>query len=161
MAAQTGLCLAWLETPEDTFCRVVAHLNHGNLPVTFRLGYESWFVKSRRKSMDFWQGSCWVSVDATESDWIYSGFHSTRQMERSCHINFLNKSDVVRLVILRIFFRGDLVMKNISTAIYSFPLIQEGSCQLLAKTKYSTGKLPRRFAQDQCAQVNWPRSKWP
>ena len=25
VAAQTGLCLAWLETSEDTFCRVVAH----------------------------------------------------------------------------------------------------------------------------------------
>ena len=24
MAAQAGLCLAWFETPEDTFCRVVA-----------------------------------------------------------------------------------------------------------------------------------------
>ena len=29
MAAQAGLCLAWLETPEDTFCRVVAHV-HAN-----------------------------------------------------------------------------------------------------------------------------------
>ena len=27
MAAQAGLCLAWLETPEDMFCRVVAHLH--------------------------------------------------------------------------------------------------------------------------------------
>ena len=26
MAAQAGLCLAWLETPEDTFCLVVAQL---------------------------------------------------------------------------------------------------------------------------------------
>ena len=26
VAAQAGLCLAWLETPEDTSCRVVAHL---------------------------------------------------------------------------------------------------------------------------------------
>ena len=26
MAAQAGLCLAWLETPEDTFCRVVAQM---------------------------------------------------------------------------------------------------------------------------------------
>ena len=26
MAAQAGLCLAWSETPEDTFCRIVAHL---------------------------------------------------------------------------------------------------------------------------------------
>ena len=26
MAAQAGLCLAGAETPEDTFCRVVAHL---------------------------------------------------------------------------------------------------------------------------------------
>ena len=27
MAAQAGLCVAWSETPEDTFCRVVAHGN--------------------------------------------------------------------------------------------------------------------------------------
>ena len=26
MAAQAGLCLAWSETPEDTFCRAVAHV---------------------------------------------------------------------------------------------------------------------------------------
>ena len=26
MAAQVGLCLAWSETPEDRFCRVVAHV---------------------------------------------------------------------------------------------------------------------------------------
>ena len=25
-AAQAGLCLAWSETPEDTFCRVVARM---------------------------------------------------------------------------------------------------------------------------------------
>ena len=26
MALQAGLCLAWSEAPEDTFCRVEAHL---------------------------------------------------------------------------------------------------------------------------------------
>ena len=26
MAAQAGFCLAWSETPEDTFCRVVAQI---------------------------------------------------------------------------------------------------------------------------------------
>ena len=26
MAAQAGLCLAWSETPEDTFCHVVVHI---------------------------------------------------------------------------------------------------------------------------------------
>ena len=26
MAAQAGLCLAWSETPEDMFCRVVAQI---------------------------------------------------------------------------------------------------------------------------------------
>ena len=26
VAVQAGLCLAWSETPEDTFCRVVAHV---------------------------------------------------------------------------------------------------------------------------------------
>ena len=31
MAAQASLCLAWSETPEDTFCRVMAHINVGNV----------------------------------------------------------------------------------------------------------------------------------
>ena len=26
MTAQAGLCLAWSETPEDTYCRVVVHV---------------------------------------------------------------------------------------------------------------------------------------
>ena len=26
MAAQAGLCLAWSETPKDTFCHVVVHM---------------------------------------------------------------------------------------------------------------------------------------
>ena len=39
----------------------------------------------------------------------------------------------------------------ISTAILSFPLIQEGQFQLQAKDcALSTGKLPRRLAQEQC-----------
>ena len=42
----------------------------------------------------------------------------------------------------QIFFRGDLVMKNISTAILSLLLIKKDSCQLLAKEwALSTGKL--------------------
>ena len=28
VAAQAGLCLAWSETPEDTFCRVMAHYDN-------------------------------------------------------------------------------------------------------------------------------------
>ena len=40
--------------------------------------------------------------------------------------------------------------ENISTAILPLPLIQESSCQLLAKEcALSTGKLPRRLAQEQ------------
>ena len=27
VAAQASLCLAWSETPKDTFCRVVAHIH--------------------------------------------------------------------------------------------------------------------------------------
>ena len=28
VAAQAGLCLAWLVTPKDMFCRVVAHIQY-------------------------------------------------------------------------------------------------------------------------------------
>ena len=31
MAAQAGLCLAWSETAEETFCRVIAQLYHRKL----------------------------------------------------------------------------------------------------------------------------------
>ena len=37
MAAQAGLCLAWSETPEDTFCRVVAQI-YINLPIKAPVG---------------------------------------------------------------------------------------------------------------------------
>ena len=33
MAVQAGLCLAWSETPEDTFCRVVAHFLNNSIGV--------------------------------------------------------------------------------------------------------------------------------
>ena len=42
MAAQAGLCLAWSEAPEDTFCHVVAHLVFGlaeTSKVSWNLGY--------------------------------------------------------------------------------------------------------------------------
>ena len=45
------------------------------------------------------------------------------------------------------FFRGDLVMKKISTAILSLPLIQE---EQLSVTGESTCKLPWRLVQEQC-----------
>ena len=35
VAAQAGLCLAWSETPEDTFCRVVAQVRKTILLTTF------------------------------------------------------------------------------------------------------------------------------
>ena len=34
VAAQAGLCLAWSETPEDTFCRVMAHIDI--IPIIYR-----------------------------------------------------------------------------------------------------------------------------
>ena len=40
MAAQADLCLAWSETPENTFCRVVAHI----IKRTYKL-YSGWWVK--------------------------------------------------------------------------------------------------------------------
>ena len=49
------------------------------------------------------------------------------------------------------FFRGDLVMKTISKAILPLRWFKKSSCQLLAKEyALSTGKLPRRLAQEQC-----------
>ena len=32
MAAQAGFCLAWSETPEDMFCRVVARIDTVQVP---------------------------------------------------------------------------------------------------------------------------------
>ena len=49
------------------------------------------------------------------------------------------------------FFRGDLVMKNFLRPFSLFCWFKKSSCQLLAKEcALSTGKLPRRLAQEQC-----------
>ena len=49
------------------------------------------------------------------------------------------------------FFRGDLVMKTFLWPFSLFRWFKKSSCQLLAKEcALSTGKLPRRLAQEQC-----------
>ena len=49
------------------------------------------------------------------------------------------------------FFRGDLVMKTFLRPFSLFRWFKKSSCQLLAKEcALSTGKLPRRLAQEQC-----------
>ena len=61
-----------------------------------------------------------------------------------------------------IFFRGDLVMKEFLRPFSFLRWYKKSSCQLLAKEcALSTGKLPRRLAQEQCGYGNWPRPKWP
>ena len=37
VAAQASLCLAWSESPEDTFCRIVAHIKGSTLSFLFIL----------------------------------------------------------------------------------------------------------------------------
>ena len=60
------------------------------------------------------------------------------------------------------FFRGDLVMKNFLRPFTLFRWFKKSTCQLLATDcALSTGKLPRRLAQEQCGLGNWPRLKWP
>ena len=49
------------------------------------------------------------------------------------------------------FFHLDLVMKKITTTILTLPLIQQGQWSVTGKSwALSTGKLPRRLAQNQC-----------
>ena len=49
------------------------------------------------------------------------------------------------------FFRGDLVMKTFLRPFSLFRWFKKSSCQLLAKEcALSTGKMPRRLAQEQC-----------
>ena len=49
------------------------------------------------------------------------------------------------------FFRGDLVMKTFLRPFSLFRWFKKSSCHLLAKEcALSTGKLPRRLAQEQC-----------
>ena len=49
------------------------------------------------------------------------------------------------------FCRGDLVMKKFLWPFSLFRLFKKSSCQLLTKKcALSTGKLPRRLAQEQC-----------
>ena len=59
------------------------------------------------------------------------------------------------------FFHGDLVMKKILRPFSLFHWFKKSSCQLLVKEcALSTGKLPRRLAQEQCGYGNWQRPKW-
>ena len=56
------------------------------------------------------------------------------------------------------FLLGDLHMYYIFT-VSSFCWFKKGSCQLLAKEwALSTGKLPRRLAQEQCGKVDRARN---
>ena len=49
------------------------------------------------------------------------------------------------------FFHGDMVMKTFLWPFSLFRWFKKSSCQLLAKEcALSTGKLPRRLAQEQC-----------
>ena len=49
------------------------------------------------------------------------------------------------------FFRGDLVMKTFLRPFSLFRWFKKSSCQLLTKEcALSTGKLPKRLAQEQC-----------
>ena len=60
------------------------------------------------------------------------------------------------------FFRWDLVVRNILRPFSPFRWFKNGSYQLLGKEwALSTGKLPRRTAQEQCGLVNWPSPRWP
>ena len=43
--------------------------------------------------------------------------------------------------------------ENISTAILPLPVIQEEQLSLAKESALSTGKLPRRLAQEQCARL--------
>ena len=59
------------------------------------------------------------------------------------------------------FFAGNLVMKTFLRPFSLFRWFKKSGCQLLAKEcALSTGKLPRRLAQEQWLG-NWPRPKWP
>ena len=49
-----------------------------------------------------------------------------------------------------------------SMAILPLRWFKKSSCQWLAKEcALSTGKLPRRLAQEQCGKGKWPCQKWP
>ena len=55
------------------------------------------------------------------------------------------------------FFRGDLVIKTFLQPFSLFRWFKKSICQLLAKEcALSTGKLPRRLAQEQCGEVGFP-----
>ena len=56
------------------------------------------------------------------------------------------------------FFHGDLAMKKLLWPFSLFRWFKKSSCHLLAKEcALSTGKLPRRLAQEQCGRSKWPK----
>ena len=50
VAAQAGLCLAWSETPEDTFCRVVAQIHIYDHDFVFAANSFVWEIKYEKYS---------------------------------------------------------------------------------------------------------------
>ena len=71
------------------------------------------------------------------------------------------QADRVRYIRLAHSFVETWSWKKNLRPFYLFRWFKKSSCQLLAKEcTLSTGKLPRRLAQEQCGWGNWPRLKW-
>ena len=74
MAVQGGLCLTWLETPEDTFYRVVAHLKES-----------SFFLRRENKYLYTWSDCPWYfSVWAMTQQNVSSGVSDQARHKPAC-----------------------------------------------------------------------------
>ena len=68
---------------------------------------------------------------------------------------FAGRTVTLLVLSCRASFHGDLVMKKCLRPFSRFRRFKKSNCQLQAKEcALSTGKLPRRFAQEQCGLGN-------
>ena len=66
MAAQACLCLAWSETPEDTFCHVVAHTNYEHC-----ISNVLWVINSNaRVNLTLTRVNATLNIDKSKDTWI-------------------------------------------------------------------------------------------
>ena len=78
MAAQAGLCMAWSETPEDMFCRVVAQIEYFYL--TYSFVSESTGLLPRKR---------WLRPDMTEKLLTGTLSLNTKQKKKKKRVLYL------------------------------------------------------------------------
>ena len=148
----TWISLKQLANPDQILC--VASLGWGKGCIMFwgRLNLAHWTQVSDRCPLcylyDFWNEICPWHIGLRPGAVAQSEASSLGMQAAPSSISTFGT-----------FYRADLVMKTFLRPFSLFCWFKKNSCQLLAKEcALSTGKLPRRLAQEQVARLTY--STW-